>query len=214
MSASVRPRPELAALLALVGCASSGAVHGVRLAAVPPDAMASGWARRQADAATLAIFQSLTHEGLAALRRGRVTLDGEVDLLSEAGRERAGRAMPGLRPRPTERRWTVLRRLGDHRLTGWCARGVQVVEGGGPEGFVQRVLTVDRLLLVADGPDGRWGFWLEGLVLDGAAWRWLPWVAWADAVEAPRGAHTDIGMWTCDLERRPPAVSESDSPAR
>jgi hypothetical protein len=214
MSASVRARPELAALGVLLGCASSGASRGVRLAAIPPDAVASGWATRQAEAATQDLFQSLTREGLPALRRRRVTLDGEVELLSEVGRARAGRSMPGLRPRASERRWTILRRLAEHRLVGWCARGVQVIEGGGPEGFVQRVLTVDRLLIVADGADGRWGFWVEGLVLDGGAWRWLPWVGWADVVEAPRGAHTDIAMWTCEMERRPTAVSGSDSPVR
>jgi hypothetical protein len=214
MSASVRRRPELSALALALGCATGGAPRGVRLAQIPPDAVASGWASRQADVATQQLFLSLTREGIPALRRGRVTLDGEVDLLSEAGRERAGRSMPGLRPRATERRWTVLRRLADHHLVGWCARGVQVIEGGGPEGFVQRVLTVDRLLVVTDGADGRWGFWLEGLVLDGGAWRWLPWVSWADAVEAPRGAHTDIAMWTCEMERRPAAVSGSGSPVR
>lgn len=213
MSASVRPRPELMALAALLGCAT-GAPRGVRLAPVPADALASGWASRQVGVATQELFDALTRDGIAALRRRRVSLDGDVDLLSEAGRERAGRSMPGLRPRGTERRWAILRRLSEHRLVGWCARGVQVVEGGGPEGFVQRVLTVDRLLLVADGADGRWGFWLEGLVLDGGAWRWLPWVSWADAVEAPRGAHTDIAMWTCEMARRPEALSGSGSPAR
>lgn len=214
MSASVPRRPELVALGLALGCASSGAPRGVRLAPIPPDAVASGWATRQADAATQQLFQALTREGLPALRRQRVSLDGEVELLSEVGRERAGRSMPGLRPRATERRWAILRRLAEHRLVGWCARGVRVIEGGGPEGFVQRVLTVDRLLVVADGADGRWGFWLEGLVLDGGAWRWLPWVSWADAVEAPRGAHTDIAMWTCEMARRPAELSGSGSPVR
>lgn len=214
MSVPLPPRPEHLALLALLGCASPGAVRGRPLAAVPPGALESGWARQRADEATTEAVAALIRDGVNTLRRRRIRADGDIDPLSPAGHARAAAAMVGLRPVASERRWTLLRRLADHGVVGWCARGVRVVEPGGPEGFGQRALTVDRLLVALEGASGRWGFWLEGLVLDGAVWRWLPWVSWNDAVEAPRAAHTDLVMWSCEMERRPQALSGSDSPLR
>ena len=97
-------------------------------------------------------------------------------------------------------------------MVGWCARGARVQEPGGEEGFAQRLLTVDRLLVVSEGRDGLTAFWVEGLALDDDGWRWLPWVPWSEAVETPRGAHADIGLWVCDLDA--PVASRSGSPER
>lgn len=194
------------------GCASVSGTPPVRFAEVPRDALTTGWGRAHIDAATRAVFRALVTDGVIALRRGRLALDAARTPLSRVGIARAERAIVGLRPRASERRWAVLRRIRSGAVAGWCARGVSLPEPDGPEGFAQRALTVERLLVIADDVSGRWGFWLEGLALDGATWRWLPWVSWADAVETPRGAHTDIAMWSCELSS--PPISGSGSPAR
>ncbi|MEZ4393428.1 MAG: hypothetical protein R3A48_20260 [Polyangiales bacterium] len=197
-----RLRPELLALCAVVSCASQAPSRGRALTPLPDGELASPWLQRRVDAATEELFLALSRNGLSALRRRRIRVDDD-GVLSDAGRGRAERSISGLRPREGERRWSVLRRLAGDRVVGWCARGLSVHEANDALGFAQRALTVDRLLVVVEGARGRWGLWVEGLVLDGAAWRWLPWVPWSDAVETPRSAHTDIEMWSCELERRP-----------
>lgn len=199
----LRPRrAESLAALALAACAhgASGPVAR-RLAGVPDDALTSGWARARIDGASRALFGLLTTNGVDALRRRRIRGDDLVTFLDERGRARAAQSVAGMTPRASERRWSVLRRMQDERVVGWCARGVRIHDPGGAEGFAQRLLTVDRLLVVSDGRDGLTGFWIEGVALDDDGWRWLPWVPWSDAVETPRGAHTDIALWVCDLDR-------------
>lgn len=207
-----RRRPEVLAVCLALSCASQPGAPGRTLAPLPEGGPDSPWVHRRVDVATEDLFRALSHHGLDALRRRRIRLDDPA-VLNDAGRRRAEQSIAGLRPSERERRWSVLRRLADDRVVGWCARGISVHEPDGAQGFAQRALTVERLLLVVDGARGRWGMWVEGVMLDGETWRWLPWVPWADALETPRSSHTDIEMWSCELERRPPA-SESGSPAR
>lgn len=207
-----RLRVERLACLALAACATQGGPVARSLRPVPADAVPSGWARAHIDEATRELFAQLSTQGLDALRRRRIRGDDLVTFLDPSGRRRAEQSVAGMTPRASERRWSVLRRMQGDTVAGWCARGVRVHDPGGAEGFAQRVLTVDRLLVVTEGSDGLWGFWLEGLALDDDGWRWLPWVPWTDAVETPRGAHADIALWVCDLDR--PVASRSGSPAR
>lgn len=205
-----RPRPEFVALVC-GACAVAAATPLRRLRPLPGDPMRDGWAQARVEAATVALVGALTEDGWGTLQRRRIR-DAEVETFLDArGLARARGSVVGLRPRTTERRWGALRRLRGAPVAGWCARGVRVQDVGGVEGFAQSVLTIERILVVLDGTEGRTGFWLEGLVLDDDGWRWLPWVPWSDAVETPRADHTDIGLWACDLER---ALSRSGSPAR
>lgn len=204
-----RARAELLALVVVSACAASAPMRW--LAPIPPGDLRSSWVRSRIDEATVELVRALTREGADTLQRRRIRLGDDLGALSPLGRRRAESAMVGLRPRANERRWSLLRRLAGDRVVGWCARGVALHEPGDPGGLAQRALSVERLLVVLDGSRGRWGLWLEGLVLDGVLWRWLPWVGWTDAVEAPRSAHTDIEMWSCEIER---AVSGSGSPVR
>lgn len=207
----LRRRPELLAVCAALSCASQSGAPGRRLAPLPVGEVASPWVHRRVDAATEDLFRALSQDGLDALRRRRIRLD-DAAVLNDAGRRRAERSIAGLRPREGERRWSVMRRLAGDRVVGWCARGISLHEADDALGLAQRALTVDRLLVVVDGARGRWGLWVEGVVLDGATWRWLPWVPWSDALETPRSAHTDIEMWSCELERRPPPRASPPGP--
>jgi hypothetical protein len=195
---------ELAAFactLSLGACASAPAavfptVH------VPDDAARSGWAEARIHEGVPQVFRALAEGGSGAMRAMRLRPAEVAELFTDAGRQRIERSVPGLTPSPRERRWQVLSLHRADAVVGWCARGVHVAESGGAEGFRARTLYVERLLIVGAEGDGRWGAWIEGLVLTGNGWRMLPWVPYEDAVEAPRSEHTDLALWDCDLARR------------
>ncbi len=197
-------RTELAACL----CALSlGACAGAPAAtfptvSVPDDAARSGWAEARIHEGVPRVFRALAEGGAGAMRAMRLRPAEVGELFTDAGRQRIERSVPGLTPSPRERRWQLLSLHRGDAVVGWCARGVHVAEPGGAEGFRERTLYVERLLIVGAEGDGRWGAWIEGLVLTGNGWRMLPWVPFEDTVEAPRREHSDLALWDCDLARR------------
>jgi hypothetical protein len=195
-------RAALAACaVAAAACASTQAAR-LPTVAVPDGALRSGWAEARVAEGAPVVLARLTGQGAAGMRGLRLRAAEVEGLFTEAGRRRVARVVPGITPSPREPRWQMLAAHRGDPLVGWCARGVRVAEGGGAEGFAQRTLYVDRLLLVGSEPGGRWALWVEGVVLTGAGWRMLPWVPYEDAVEAPRRDHSDLALWDCDLARR------------
>lgn len=194
-------RVLLAVTVSLAACASAS--HALPPPVeVPLDATRSGWAEARIGEGVTEVFRSLSERGAAGLRALRLRPAEVAELFNDAGRARIERSVAGLTPSPHERRWRLLSQQRGAQVLGWCARGVRVAEAEGVEGFRNRTLFVERVLIVgADGPD-RWGAWVEGLVLTSVGWRMLPWVTFEDAVEAPRRDHTDLGLWDCDLARR------------
>lgn len=195
----------LVATFGAMGCASGASARRRTLPAaveVPSDAVRGGWAEARIQEGVGAVLITLATQGASGLRALRLHGDELGDFFTEAGRQRIERSVPGLTPSPRERRWQVLALHRDQPVTGWCARGVRIAEAGGVEGFLDRVLYVERLLIVGDEAGGRWATWVEGLVLTGGGWRVLPWVPYEDAVEVPRRDHSDLALWDCDLARR------------
>jgi hypothetical protein len=171
---------------------------------VPDDALRSGWAEARIAEGAPTLLRALSEGGVDGFRALRLRHDEVVELFNDTGRARIEQSVPGLTPSPRERRWQVFAQHRGDALVGWCARGVRIAQPNGPEGFRERVLLVERLLIVGAEPDGRWAAWVEALVLTGAGWRMVPWVPYADAVEAPRRDHSDLVLWDCDLAQRAP----------
>lgn len=192
----------LALLVALCAACAGSPVRSIPTLDVPDEAMTNGWARARIAEGVPRVFEALATRGAAGMRAMRLRPHEVAELFNEAGRARIERSVPGITPSTRERRWTLLGLHRNDRIVGWCARGVHVAPEGGAEGFQQRTLYVERLLIVGDEGGGRWGAWVEGLVLTGAGWRMLPWVTFEDAVEAPRRDHTDLTLWDCDLAQR------------
>lgn len=161
------------------------------------------WTEARVAEGARTVFSSLATDGPRALSRLRLRLEECERLLTDIGRRRAAGSLVGNPPRAQEHRWATLQALASSPVTAWCARGVQVVEPGGPEGFAQRALVVERLLVVGREEGGLWGVWIEGLVLTREGWRVVPWVRWSDAVERPRRDHTDVALWDCDMASGP-----------
>lgn len=183
------------------GCAGGGVVPRPVLA-VPHGEAGRAWSMARLGAGARELVALLPQGADAAVRSLRMEPGHRVALLDPSGLARATRGTLGGAPREGSPRWVQLRRMQGSTLAGWCARGVRVVEPGS-EGFAQRALVVDRLLIVGREAQGLWGVWLEGLVLTSDGWRVLPWIAWNQAVEVPRRDHGDVALWDCDLGERP-----------
>lgn len=206
MPRGVDPFGALTIALSL-GCASAVAPSlGLRPMAVPPAPSPEAFATSRLNDGLPAVLRALSErgrEGYRSLRLGDAQMDGW--LTSDAiarGRSTFVGMVPGLH----DRRWFGWHRWRGSTVIGWCARGVRVAEAGGREGFVQRTLTVERVLVVGARGEHRWAAWLEGLMLAADGWRFAPWVPHAQSVEAPRRSHADLELWDCDLAR-PPATS-------
>jgi len=187
--------------VSLLGCSPPGVVARPVLA-VPEGQTERAWTRSRIAEGARALVALLPQGAEATVRGLRMEPGHRVALLDGSGQERAARGTQGGAPGEGSTRWVRLRRMRGSTLAGWCARGVRVVDAGS-EGFARRALVVDRLLLVGREPAGLWGVWLEGLVLTSDGWRVLPWIGWAQAVEAPRRDHGDVALWDCDLGERP-----------
>jgi hypothetical protein len=163
----------------------------------------AAWIDAQIGEASRRVFATLAEGGARALFGMRLQVEQCDRLLTTTGRTRATMSPTGNAPRAHEPRWATMRAFAGTSVVGWCARGVRVAEPDGPEGFAERALMVDRLLVVGREEGGTWGMWVEGLVLTRDGWRILPWVTWGDAVERPRRDHTDVALWDCDRSSGP-----------
>ncbi len=188
------------------GCASASRIHLVTVPTLPEGAVEASWAMPMVARAAVELFRTLSERGPSALIDLRLHGDELTEYYTASGRERLLRVFPGLTPRSSERRWIALRAFAGDPIVGWCARGVSVAEANGPEGFRERVLTVDRLLVVGREGDGLWATWLEGLVYTATGWRFVPTVSYGEEVQTARREHADIDLWDCDLGVRPPGV--------
>ena len=205
-------RAELARLgcwALAVGC-GAGTPTGARPRSVPAQVGEGAFASARLDEGLPVIVRALSErgrDGYRALRLGDRGLEG---WLVEAAIARGRSTFVGVVPGPGDRRWFAWHRWRGSAVRGWCARGVRVVEPDGPEGFRQRTLWVERVLVVGTQGEHRWAAWLEGLVLASDGWRFAPWVPHAQAVEAPRRSHPDVELWDCDLAR--PVATSAQPP--
>jgi hypothetical protein len=191
----------LVLFVALGGCAATGVTPRPVLP-LPPGRPAEAWLTARVGEGARALVALLPQGAEATVRALRMEAGHRVALLDASGQARAAQGTIGGAPGEGGQRWVRMRRLRGSTLAGWCARGVRVVDTGA-EGFAQRVLVVDRLLLVGREAGGLWGVWVEGLALTSDGWRVLPWISWAQAIEAPRRDHGDAQLWDCDLGVRP-----------
>ena len=195
-----------ASLALAVGCAAAPPSMGLRPMALPAATPAGPFVARALDEGLGPVIQLLSEggrEGYRSLRLGEAQMEG---WLGAAALARGRTTFGGMVPGPGDRRWFAWRRWRGSALSGWCARGVRVLEPGGPEGFVRRTVVVERVLVIGARGGQRWAAWLEGVVLSRVGLRIAPWVPHAQAVEAPRRSHPDVELWDCDLAR-PPATS-------
>lgn len=198
----LRRRDGAALAWALAAGCGAGAFVALPAAAVPSGADERAWARARLREGLPGFVDALTSRGAEALRALRLR-DVEVrSWLNETGQRRARESMTGVAPSSRERRMVALHHWRGSTVTGFCARGVRIVEGDGPEGFAQRTLVVDRVLVVAARSGATWAMWCEGLVWAPGGWRVLPWVPYATVVEAPRRDHFDAQVWDCDVADR------------
>jgi hypothetical protein len=191
----------LVGVMVVFGCAGSTRAT-VQTIAVPENAVRGGWAEARVQEGVSTVLRTLAEGGVSGLQRLRLHHDEVQEIFTEAGVGRIERSVPGGTPSSRDRRWQTLGLHRNDAIVGWCARGVHVAESNGIEGFRERTLYVERLLIVGQEDGGRWATWVEGLMLTGNGWRMLPWVPYADAVEVPRRDHTDLTLWDCDLARR------------
>jgi hypothetical protein len=196
----------MAWLVGAVACATGPVGSASQRANDPtgvPARLDPAWTHEQLRDAALrmnAAFSSAGSEGLLRLRLHGDEISG---LFTPNAAERITRIPTGLYPNEGEQRWHMFSALSHSPLVGFCARGVRTVEPNGEEGFRQRALVVDRLLLVGSEPGGLWGAWVEGLLLTPSGWRLLPTIPYDRQVQTPRRDHADVQLWDCDIGERP-----------
>jgi hypothetical protein len=190
-----------AALAAECGAASGG--RSSTPVAAPPVTLDPATVREQVRDAAVLLNATFAHQGAEGLLALRLRQEEVGALFTENAAQRIARLPRGLYPSAGEQRWRMFATLSATPLVGFCARGVRVVEANGAEGFAQRALVVDRLLLVGSEPGGLWGAWVENLVLTPEGWRLAPLTPYERQVETPRRDHADVQLWDCDLGQTP-----------